>query len=234
MVEEFIQLRLTKEIRSLIKRWENIGTPQVLYKKLVVFFNRFGKIGASLISRNLLSGQLLRRRTGNLARSMTGRGEMLEGLPVMRIGIFRGPTLEYAAIQEYGTVGAGGLLPTIVPKKAKALAIPIKGGGATAVGVAKFSGPRSADVDLTFIPIGKSNPNVIGGLYETSTLTTKKGKKRKLSLKAVKLWYLLVLSVDIKPKHYLRKGMKKLMPELRKNLAEFLAELLTKEGKAVR
>lgn len=226
MTTEIIKLQLSKEIRDLLARILDLGKSEKFYKELVRFFNKESKINSSRISDQLLAGQLLNRRTGNLARSITGRGEMLDGLPAMRIGIFRGPSLKYAAVQEFGTVGAGGKLPTIVPKKGKALAIPIKGGGATNAGVAKFESPREAP-PLTFIPIGKNNPNIVGGLFQTSTLKSKIiGQKRALSLKAVKLWYLLVLKTDIKPKHYLRKGLKAYMPDLRKNLAKFLVELL--------
>lgn len=90
------------------------------------------KIAASMVSTNYLTGQRLKRRTGNLSRSVEG---WLEGKYQAVIGV-----RENAAVNHYKWIlGSGN--KTITPKKGKYLAIPI-GENLTGAGVARFSSPR--------------------------------------------------------------------------------------------
>lgn len=58
-------------------------------------------------------------RSGGLRNSI--QLELVGRWPVVTAG---GPGVPYAAVHEYGTVGKGGELPDIVPRRAKALTIP--------------------------------------------------------------------------------------------------------------
>ena len=103
---------------------------------------------ADYIAEHKLSGQKLRVRTGNLRRSLQERrARKVQERGNEIIGIV-GTNLKYAAIHEYGG--------TIRPKRAKWLAIPLKG-ALTARGVAR-GGPR--DFKNTFFAMSK-NGNLI-------------------------------------------------------------------------
>ena len=103
---------------------------------------------ADYIAEHKLSGQKLRVRTGNLRRSLQEkRARKVQERGNEIIGIV-GTNLKYAAIHEYGG--------TIRPKRAKWLAIPLKG-ALTARGVAR-GGPR--DFKDTFFAMSK-NGNLI-------------------------------------------------------------------------
>ena len=82
-----------------------------------------------------LSGEDRKRRTGNLARSVTNTDPTRrpDGVWEGRFGYGRGPSARYARILEEGG--------TITPKNAKVLSIPI-GEGLTATGRARYASPR--------------------------------------------------------------------------------------------
>jgi len=61
---------------------------------------------AGQVVKTKLSGQYLKRRTGILAKSIVGVVVTRGGLPAITIGIFSGPALAYAGVQEFGTIGA--------------------------------------------------------------------------------------------------------------------------------
>lgn len=236
---EIASIQLTakskKYLRKLVK-----ADKEKIFKSLERFFDGQALLTAGHISKNLLSGQLLNRRTGTLARSVTGRGVRVGGIPGMRVGIFRGPALAYAGLQEHGGT---------IRAKGKSLAIPIDGGPAvTSAGVERFGGPRNFPKKLVFIPFPRSkNPDVVGGLFVANSLKAKQGrdkrgrfsglrqqgrnslgqftKKRKIkvSLRDAVLAYLLMRKVTIKPKHYLRDGVRSQLPLVAEDLAKFLA-----------
>jgi hypothetical protein len=98
-----------------------------------------GKITAGRISRDYLSGQALKRRTGLLAKTVdTWPGEnMLETVVCVPAN---SPVCKYAWLLSDET-------KTITPKRGKSLAIPA-GEGLTPAGVARWSGPREASAQL--------------------------------------------------------------------------------------
>lgn len=74
------------------------------------------------------------RRSGNLTRQFDQRTAVKEtgnALAELRttIGVYDRKTVQYARVHEFGTVGAGGRLPDIVPRKAKFLRFPIRDPG---------------------------------------------------------------------------------------------------------
>ena len=87
---------------------------------------------------NVFDGeQGLIRRTGNLTRQLNAQtairesGTTADDLQV-RFGVFDQKTLQYARVHELGTVGKGGSLPDIVPRRAKFLKVPIRNTGTAA------------------------------------------------------------------------------------------------------
>lgn len=222
-----IGLKLTDESLALFARLREMSNPKTLERLLVKFFNREGKKVAGQIVRTSLSGgNGLRRRTGSLARSMDGRGEIFKGLPAIRVGSLRGPALKYVAVQERGTVGAGGELPTIVPKglMVKNLAIPINN-ALTPSGVPRK--PRPGDWGpLKFIPFkNRKSQNAQGALYSlTEYRKIRKAIKAKAfnGLRGYKALYILVKKVDVTPKRFLRRGFEAYLPELNRNLSAFI------------
>ncbi len=97
-----------------------------------------------------------------------------------------GPTVKYGKIHEYGTRGKGGRLPDIKPKKAQALAIPIDKS-------ARGRSPR-AFKDLVFIKRkGKS-----ALLMQFAGASQARGK----------LMYVLVKSIAIAPRPFMRPALR--------------------------
>ena len=177
----------------------------------------------------------LRRRTGALARSIVGLGTRVNSLPAVQVGVLKGPSLKYAGQQEYGTVGKGGTMPTIRPKKGKALSIPVNE-TLTKAGVPRYDSPKNDPRKLTFIPskqLGGNGP--IGALFDEAELSTSipksKGARTRLRKKAenqlngLKAAWILVKKVDITPKRFLRKTFYGSLEELGANLAAFLKAL---------
>lgn len=154
------------------------------------------KIGG-FIARRYLSGQSLRRRTGTLARSVEGVYEVVNGLPRVRVGVFRGPARAYARIHEFGGV--------ITPKRAKTLAVPVGPRAVTPAGVSKFASPRLYPGELQYIPINRGN---LAAILVDARDANKKAEGR------MKATYLLLRRVKIKPRPYLRPGIMEYLPEL--------------------
>jgi phage gpG-like protein len=99
---------------------EGLGVlPQALADRLAQEIERLGGVLRDRIDRNL-SGEVLQRRTGRLAGSITVEAE--------RVGLGASVTVAsdspYAAIHEYG-----GTIParTVLPQSARALAFPWRG-----------------------------------------------------------------------------------------------------------
>lgn len=203
-----LQIELTAEgKRALAQLRENVA-PQRAQQQLATFFDREASIIAGQISRKIGSGGLLHRRTGNLARSIVGFASLVDGRPGFEVGVVRGPALRYALVQELGTKGKNpeSPIPDIVPRQAKALAIPV-GPALTPAGVERYEGPRNYPEPLSFRPSRK--PNVVGVLVTEGEETA----------------YILVRSVAIAPKHYLQDGVEGALPDLVVKLEGFLVRL---------
>ncbi len=117
MPEQVLTVSLPPEslrvLRDLIARC----APSEIARGIFELFDRLGGAIAANIIKTQLSGDPLHRRTGSLARSVVGGAFMTNGVPSIRVGIFRGPALAYANIQEFGG--------TVRPVNAKALAMPV-------------------------------------------------------------------------------------------------------------
>lgn len=241
------QLRLSKEGQGFFGRLAAKLGRVKLYQSIVRFFNREGlKIAAKIKKESFgkatggdLSIGRVARRTGALSRSIHGRGEMVGGHPAIRVGTLRGPSIKYAAVQEYGTKGADPTspIPTIKPKKGKSLAMPLNS-SLYPSGVPRYDGPRNDPRNLTFIPFRRGI--AVGALYDDREIkkidaATERSERTGAlpSFEQFKAAYVLLRQVDIRPKRFLRNGFKNYMPTLLKNLTAHLRELLFgKEGLA--
>jgi hypothetical protein len=202
-----------KRIERLLKRI----SPQELMAGILSLFDEEAAYCAGHVIKTQLSGQKLGRRTGTLARSVVGSAVRHgpQRLPAMRIGIFRGPALKYAAIHEYGG--------TILPKPPrKALAIPQKA-ALTPAGVEKFGGPRHYPSPLRFLPFRRGV--AVGKLVEESE--AQMWERMGLSPYNAETIYLLVRQVEITAKYWLKTGVTDYMPALRSRISEFLVEALS-------
>lgn len=110
--------------------------------------------------RNIGGGGSLRNRTGSLRRSLRTqvKGSTLEDLE-LRVASVGAP---YAKVQEFGTVGAGGKMPDIVPTRAKFLTVPLPD-NLTPAGDARYkSAARLRATGQTFLVETKSGNLLIG------------------------------------------------------------------------
>ena len=189
------------EVKIQIDRMmKTISVEMVRLAVSISFRQASTKIGG-FIAKKFLSGQVLRRRTGNLARSVEGRYEEVDGLPIIRVGVFRSPAREYAKIHEFGGV--------IKPKKARSLAVPVGSKAVTPAGVPRYASPREYPGELQFIPILRGN--VVGILVDPK-------ERRKADEGRMKATYLLLRRVKVKPRPYLRPGVMAYLPELVKDV----------------
>jgi len=132
-----------------------------------------GRIVAANIVENYLSGQTLKRRTGNLARAVDA---WLKQSGVLTIGVH-----EDAAVNDYAWLLTDEK-KTIRPKKGKFLAIPIAE-NLTGSGVARYNSPR--EVEGGFFIKSKSGKLLFG--YQ-------KGKTKRAKFRPL---FVLVKSVTI-------------------------------------
>ena len=183
-----ISIQLEPDSEKLLDRIRSGTERESLYRALDALFHRHAALGAAHITKTMLSGQRLSRRTGSLARSVVGIGVRVGGVPGMRIGILQGPALAYAGIHEHGGI--------IKPKKAKALAAPV-GAALTPAGVPRYPGPRAYPGKLRFVPINRGN--LIGKLVDEDDDDNE-------------ALFLLLRQVQVAPKHYLRDGMLRQVP----------------------
>ena len=227
MAEQIASIQISDDSKARLKVLErNLGSG--LLERIVKLWGRRSLIIAGYISKTKLSGQSLARRTGQLAQAITGAGEMIDGVPALRVGVFRGPALKYAGPQEEGTKGTNPAspYPDIKPKNAKALAIP-QGKALTPAGVDKFGGPRNYPGDLRFIPFQRGRG--IGRLVDEADILKLQKKRSKvfgpLNFNDIKTLYLLVAKVKIKGTHYLRDGFNENLETITKELEGFLLSL---------
>lgn len=205
--------------------------------QLLKFLDLEARAAAKFIAKNFLSGQRLDPVTGVMRKTIEGQAVVFRNVPGIKIGWFRGPAVRYAGVQEEGTVGKGGKYPTIVPRKKQALSIPgpkVE----NAKGVDRYGGPRHYPGKLVFIPFKKAAlaGQVIGGLFDARDLARARRIGRRsttrYSLRDIKLAYLLLRYVDIKPKHFLRDGLALFLPGFLNRLEEFFVRLVSREVSA--
>lgn len=199
--------------KNLIERFESLEDTlkQELVNKIFAEADRLGQVLAGIVIRDSLSGNVLKRRTGTLARSVVGRAETINGFPAIRVGIFRGPALSYAGILETGGV--------IKPKNAKALAIPV-GEAVTPAGVSRFGGPRGYPGELQFVPFRNSGV-AVGKLVDPSKAV--EGQ----SVGDLEALYLLVRQVRIPETRWLSRPVRENLPLVARELAAFLRRELS-------
>ncbi|MEE8164383.1 MAG: hypothetical protein V3T64_02335 [Myxococcota bacterium] len=227
-------IELDPEGNRLLRDLERVSGSEFVAGKLLEFLEREAQLLAGFIVKNFLSGQVLARRTGELARSIVGKAERFEGgLPGIRVGVFRGPALVYAGVQEFGTRGLEPDSPfdTIRPVKAKALAFPPEGSPAlTGAGVNRFPSPLDFPEKLRFIPFRKGV--VVGGLFREADLrgtgadTDRDSFAERPSLANLQAVYLLITQLDLPAREYLKRGAQEFLPQIASDLAEFLAKTI--------
>lgn len=175
------------------------------------------KIIARVISRN--QGRPgLAQRTGRLVSSLRHRqtGNTLASVKTHLLALRR--YAPYARVHEFGTRPEGSL-PPITPKRAKMLAVPIKGGPAVdSRGVGKYKSPLKST------------------LPEQAGIHIFKARSGKLFLRDQlhRLWYRLMHEVRIKPRMGYRmtaeRGLLELVSALRRRLAGVLTEGFGRRG----
>ena len=241
--------------RRLFILMSRMDSKQELYAFLARVFDRQALVIAGLISKEYLSGQRLKRRTGNLARDVTGKGGFINGIPAIRVGVFKGPSRKYYGVQELGTKGknAESPFPTIRPKKPGGyLAIPVAGGGAlTPAGVSRFVSARDFPGKLVFLG-GARKVKSGGKSFWASAVLVKKSnydqakksdrftKKRdgrfrdtrsgqftNSAVSALIPVYALLRKVDLKPNYYLRDGVRQALPKVSETLLTELTAYLS-------
>lgn len=201
--------RYLRKLQATLSRGE-------LTKAFVPFMERQGSLGAAKVTRNMLSGQRLKRRTGSLARGMVGRAELRgQGLPALRVGVLRGPSLKYAEGLEDGA--------DIEAKPGKALAIP-QDAAKTKAGVSRWASPRDYPGELKLVPFRRSGV-AVAGLFDADSMEAAKGPDGEVDLSRATLLYILVKRVHIPAFHYLRDGFNLFLPEFQVALADFVRDL---------
>lgn len=206
-------ITINKKGERALNRLIELDGPKTL-DLLYRYFSREAQYIAGQIVKTKLSGKPVGRRTGTLARSVIGQAERLNGLPAFRVGVLRGPALSYAATLEYGA--------TIRPKNARALAIPMNE-ATTPAGVDKFGGPRGYPGELRFLPFRRGGI-AVGKLVDE--LDARTFESQGISPYQLDALYLLVKKVVIKPRFYLRDGVKEQLPTFLKRMSQFLAGAL--------
>ncbi len=230
-----ISARGQKYLRDLKKMTRKREFNAQMRKFLLLMGSRM----AGHITKNTLAGQILKRRTGSLARSVASTVVYPKGsqLPGIKVGVFRGPAKKYAAVQEYGTKGRNisSPIPTIRPKRRKALTIPTRE-NKTAAGVAKRTA-KSYRGSLKFIPFRNSGV-AIGGLFAPKSYSREVKLARKsgrpVNIRNMDMLFILVKHVDLKERRWLRKGVEDFLPTLGRELTAFLKEYFRAERIASR
>lgn len=221
MADPFARVEFSKRDQQALDQLIQRTEPESLFNAVFQRMGRLAQLAAAHVIRTSLSGQLLKRRTGSLARSVIGRAEMIEGVPAIRVGIFRGPATAYAGALEHGA--------TIRPKRARALAIPQKA-ALTPAGVDRWGGPRGYPGRLRFIPF-RSSGIAVGRLVDENEarIAAIGGNER---LREIQTFYLLVRQVKIPAYHWLSKPIREFLPQIARELGAYFREELTRAKKS--
>lgn len=179
---------------------EELGSMgDVIKKACTTGLEKGVKIASGNVISNHLSGQSLKRRTGNLARAVDG---WLEGPTEGVVGIPEG-----TAVDKYAYL-LGDEDKTITPKNGKFLTIPI-GEGLTPSGVARYKSPREVEGGF-FV---RTNGHLLFG-YKNG----KKGKFRPL--------FVLVKSVTVQGSNALYNGVMESIGDISKAIENEISKQL--------
>jgi len=153
-----------------------------------------GMLAAMVVADNAaqrnLAGRRIQPRSRSLIRSLRHgvRRTSARRPPEGFLGIADGPASAYARVQEVGTVGKGGELPDIRPRKGKALAVPLEG-AKDGRGVPIWTGPTDpAIADDLFLIERDGKPPLLARDNDDGT---------------VEPLFVLLKKVAIRPKRYL-------------------------------
>ncbi len=211
MTDSALKVTVSPATEKLLKRMAaNVDNfSEIMFRVL----QKLSTQTAGFVIKDSLSGKRLNRRTGALARSTTGLAVKRGGLPEVQIGVFRGPAVAYAGIQEVGG--------TIRPVSAKALAIPQEP-ALTGAGVDRFGGPRNTPFELRFIPFRNSGL-AVGKLVKEEE--AQQLQQAGIPASLADTVYLLVESVEIPPSGWLSEAVITFLPQFSALLAEAIAEV---------
>lgn len=214
------KVRFTPESKRLLAEIARRFRPAEVTGFFLRELERESSLAAGAIQRGM-SGEFIGVRTGILRRAITGRSIQTDVGPALQVGILSaaGGALDYAGPNEFGTKGLNPDSPyaTIVPKRAKALAIPTAR-AKTRAGVARGAGfgPRDFPGELVFIPFRKGN--IVGGLFLKEDV-----QGDGLGAGAM---FLLALQVDLPERGYLKFGFERYQPGLVSRLEVSMARWL--------
>ena len=145
-----IDFRFSPGSKETLDRLAKLGDPTQFRGRLVAATARRAPEAAGYVIKNFP----LRTRTGGLKRSIAGVSRLRNDVPELAVGIYKGPSLDYAAVQELGTKDKAPDSPfgPIRPKPGhQFLAVPTDDGGAkTPAGVARFKSARDFPDKLIF------------------------------------------------------------------------------------
>jgi phage gpG-like protein len=149
-----------------------------------------------------VSGRILKRRSGTLARSIAFTLEETSTGLKGEVGVTKeGPAQRYAGIHITGG--------TITPRRARYLAIPLAPAALTPAGVPRFSSPRQ--VSGLFVIRSKAG----------NLLLVRRHRR------GLQPFFLLVRSVTIPQRDYFSGPRQELIVSVKADLVEFLKELFT-------
>lgn len=167
----------TQEIERLGQRFREM--PQLVYQELVNGFTRLGqRIVATMRTEPFSGSDPLHVRSGALRRGFDSSAQQSGNTVIMTVS----NDTPYARLQEYGG--------TVVPKTARALAIPLAA-ALTGAGVPKFPGGPRTVPDLVMIQRKGRNPLLV------QINLSGKGKTRVTSMTPM---FVLVPSVYVPPR----------------------------------
>ncbi len=197
------------------------------------------KLAESEAARSL-RGDVLRARSGVLARSVFGFvREDSSGFPTGVLGVRKGLADKYARIMEVGTVGAGGLLPDVVPVRARALAVPLPA-ALDRRGVPLYTGPRDPRIaSQIYLIRRKGMPPLLARNVNTKAIRVNKrtGEVRAGQSLGVNFFgdrveplFVLLPRTVVKPRRYLRGAVERTLPTILRSVADAVAKSIVSDG----
>jgi len=199
-----IEVKLTAESRQTIERIRR--RPAELTAAIEQGLKQAGHVAAGVVIDKVLSGQVLKRRHGDLARAVASRAEGSGLDTIAYVGVTKGRATKYAAKLERGGI--------IRPDTKQFLAVPLKA-ALTATGRPRY--PRG--------------PKSVPGLF---LITSRAGNKllvRKTGDgRAFTPMYVLKTSVRIPKFKWLTRGMKLARPAVTRTLQRQVDRALGARG----